>query len=118
MKQWLVFLLLILEIHGFARPKSNSGGQGFGSQNKQQQQQQLPPLPQYKPDDSPIVKEMVELLMELECEGLEPDVGAIEIGFGLSTGMRGVFAKEALGAGGIYCSCSISSDTCGDGGRR
>lgn len=101
MKPWIVHLLLILEVNGLAKPKTNSGGRGFGSPNKQHKQPQAPPARWgYKRDDSPIVKEMVDLLVKLECEGLDPNVGAIEIGFGLATGgMRGVFAKEDLGAG-------------------
>ena len=37
--------------------------------------------------------------MELECEGLDSEDSAVEIGFGSTTGMRGVFAQEDLGVG-------------------
>ena len=82
----LVASLLLIPAYGFAPPKMRSGA---GAK----------PLYAYKPDESPAIKEMVDWLLELECEGLEPDDGAVEIGFGLNSGMRGVFAKEELGVG-------------------
>ena len=56
-------------------------------------------VPPYIPDTSPAIQDMLKLLGELECEGVEADDSAVEIGFGSTTGMRGVFAKEDLGVG-------------------
>mmetsp|Transcript_19902 Transcript_19902/g.33038 ORF Transcript_19902/g.33038 Transcript_19902/m.33038 type:complete len:384 (+) Transcript_19902:86-1237(+) len=79
---------------GKKQSTSSISGAGFGSSKQKKKS-----LPLYTPDDSTAVKKLVNVLVnECECEGIEPG-GAVEIGFGGSSNMRGVFAKEALGVG-------------------
>ena len=57
--------------------------------------------PCYIPDTSPRIQDMIQLLTELECEGIGPEDGesCVQIGSHATTGLRGVFAKEDLGVG-------------------
>lgn len=81
---------------GFAAARGKKSSGGFGASSKKKKNQSIAP---YKADDSQVIKNLVDILVnDQECEGIEPD-GAVQIGFGSTTGMRGVFAKEALGVG-------------------
>jgi hypothetical protein len=91
----LIVLQILVNSHvcaGFAASPSKGGGFGVSAAGKKNKSA-------YKPDTSAAVKELVNLLVtDRECEGIEPDDGGVEIGFG-GDGMRGVFAKESLGEG-------------------
>ena len=105
MRVCCVSLLLIGISHGFATSRRLSRLSDDGGDRRTSWQPSSSRLaasiaqPPYIPDTSPAIQAMVKLLVDLECEGLESEDSAVEVGFASSTGMRGVFAKEDLGVG-------------------
>ena len=99
--------LILHSVHGFARPSRKESLWGrikLESQYNPKDRWQYC----YTPDDSQQTKAMIDLLLDLECEGIGDD-GIVEIGFGPNQGMRGVFAKESLSPGEYICAVPFTA---------